>query len=54
MAAEVVETLPGDEVLVRADGQEEVFLGELAEHPAAFRPGPGGQPVPVASGWGMQ
>ena len=54
MAAEIVEALPGNELLGWAGGQQQVLVGELAEHPVPFRPGPGGERVRIAPGRGVQ
>ncbi len=54
MAAEIVEALPGDELLAGAGGQQQVLVGELAEHPVPFRPGPGRDRVRVGPCGRMQ
>src|SRR5258708_15618789 len=54
VAAEIVEALPGDELLAGAGGQQQVLVGELAEHPVPFRPGPGRDRVRVGPCGRMQ
>jgi len=54
VAAEILEALPGDELLGRAGRKQQVLVGELAEHPVPFRPRPGGDRVKAGPRWGVQ
>ena len=45
---------PGNEFLVRAGRQQQVFLGELAKNPGSFGPGPGRERILGDPGRGVQ